>query len=125
MSNLNDLDDQDASKLVDKLKQILAISTDAAEKGSGSHHMIYRLARDCLDMLVFDQVSREMVRKMTHGSADPVVMGYIIPQDVQDLIRSGHLINAIKDMRTLYGLGLKEAKDICERARSELNLYPF
>ncbi len=38
----------------------------------------------------------------------------ILPISIGKYLQQGNLIGAIKEARTLYGLGLKEAKDYCE-----------
>jgi ribosomal protein L7/L12 len=47
--------------------------------------------------------------------APPAQLGGDVPADVQVLLAQGKKIEAIKRVRELTGLGLKEAKDYVER----------
>jgi hypothetical protein len=60
--------DGDASGILRNLQRIMAISNREAISGNGPAHEIYQLARDCRDAMLFDQVSRETLRKL--GASD-------------------------------------------------------
>jgi ribosomal protein L7/L12 len=110
----SDLNDSEASVLWNNLIQIMAISNDMAERGvsNSQAHKIYVLARDCRDLLAFDQQSRQVIKNLTHS--DPVVNGLPLSETVRDFVLRGMKINAIKELRTETGCALKEAKDAVE-----------
>jgi len=115
MDTLNspeDLNNSDAHKLWQNLNRIMTMSHQGAARGDSAHHEIYVLARDCRDMLQFDQVSRDVQARLmqTHDT----VHGVHISTTVQAYARNNRKIEAIKQLRTDSGLGLKEAKDAVE-----------
>ena len=108
----NELDDNDARVLWNKINQIIDLAHSSAQHGSASCHSIYALARDCRDLLVIDQAGREMMRRFQDDST--TVMGLNFPESVQSLARHNRKIEAIKELRVHTGCGLKEAKDAVE-----------
>lgn len=108
----NELDDNDARVLWNKINQIIDLAHAAAQHGSSNCHSIYALARDCRDLLLTDQAGREMMRRLQDNST--TVMGLNFPESVQSLARHNRLIEAIKELRAHTGCGLKEAKDAVE-----------
>jgi len=108
----NELDDNDACVLWNKINQIIDLAHAAAQHGSAHCHSIYAMARDCRDLLLTDQAGREMMRRFQDNST--TVMGLNFPESVQSLARQNYKIEAIKQLRLHTGCGLKEAKDAVE-----------
>lgn len=108
----NELDDNDARVLWNKINQIVDLAHAAAQHGSSNCHSIYAIARDCRDLLLTDQAGREMMRRLQDNST--TVMGLNFPESVQSLARHNRLIEATKELRVHTGCGLKEAKDAVE-----------
>jgi hypothetical protein len=114
MSTLNsasDLSDSESTQLWKKLNEIMQLGDQMATDGASRGHQIYKLARDCRDLLVFDQHSRQVMHKLT---AREEYAGLELDHAVKQLAKSGNKINAIKELRTQTGCGLKEAKDAVE-----------
>ena len=112
LNNVSDLNDSEADQLCRKLTEILELSDLMATEGEGARaHRIYKLARDCRDLLVFDQQSRDVMRKLTVPES---YAGYELSDTVKALIKANRKIEAIKELRTEVGCGLKEAKDAVE-----------
>jgi ribosomal protein L7/L12 len=111
-THLSDLNDNDAGTVLKILQRIITISNHDAMSGNGKAHEIYQLARDARDLMMFDQISRETLRRL--GASTQEFQGVAISDRVVKHIRDGEKINAIKELRTDSGLGLKEAKDIVE-----------
>jgi hypothetical protein len=110
--NLSDLGNEDAALVIRNLQKILDISHREAAGGNGSAHSIYQLARDARDVMLMDQISRETLRRL--GATTQEFQGVTISDRVVKHIRASEKINAIKELRTDTGLGLKEAKDIVD-----------
>lgn len=108
----NELDDNDARVLWNKINQIIDLAHLAAQNSSASCHSIYAIARDCRDLLVIDQAGREMMRRFQDDST--TVMGLNFPESVQSLARLNRRIDAIKELRSHAACSLKEAKDAVE-----------
>ena len=111
-ARLSDLNDNDAGAVLKILQRIITISNHDAMSGNGKAHEIYQLARDARDLMTFDQISRETLRRL--GASAQEFQGVTISDRVVKHIRAGEKINAIKELRSDSGLGLKEAKDIVE-----------
>ena len=121
---LGDLEDNEAQLLLKKILEIMNISNVIAEQGDASAHKIYALARDCRDLMTFDAVSRKTMQQLTHDLVARVeVDGIEIPPAALDWIKKGMKINAIKEVRTHTGCGLKEAKDAVEKYMCNNNLF--
>lgn len=110
-NQISDLSDDESTQLWGKLTEILNMSDQMAQTGSVNGHLIYKLARDCRDLLVFDQQSRDVMRKLTVPES---YAGYELSDTVKALIKANRKIEAIKELRTEVGCGLKEAKDAVE-----------
>lgn len=108
----NELENNDARVLWNKINQIIDLAHAAAQHGSANCHSIYALARDCRDLLLIDQAGREMLRRFQDNST--TVLGLNFPESVQSLARHNRKIEAIKELRIHTGCGLKEAKDAVE-----------
>jgi hypothetical protein len=107
-----DLSDNEADQLWTKLNEIIKLSdTIAGDEGNALGHRIYRLARDCRDLLVFDQQSREVMRKLTQQET---YAGVVLTDTVKALAKTGRKLEAIKELRTQTGCGIKEGKDAVE-----------
>jgi len=121
---LGDLEDNEAQLLLKKILEIMNISNVIAEQGDASAHKIYALARDCRDLMTFDAVSRKTMQQLTDNLVAIVeVDGIEIPPIALDWIKKGMKINAIKEVRTHTGCGLKEAKDAVEKYMWTNNLF--
>lgn len=113
LNNVGDLGNNEADQLCSKINRIIALGDDLAQGGAARGHEIYVLARDCRDLLMFDQTSREMMRRLSCDSSN-TALGISISAHVQNLLRDNQKILGIKELRTETGVGLKEAKDACE-----------
>lgn len=122
MSTLNsasDLSDDESTQLWRKLDEIMLLSDKMAHEGASRGHQIYKLARDCRDLLVFDQHSRQVMRKLT---AQEEYAGLELNDTVKGLVETGRKIDAIRELRTQTGCGLKEAKDAVEEYQRSLGV---
>jgi bifunctional N-acetylglucosamine-1-phosphate-uridyltransferase/glucosamine-1-phosphate-acetyltransferase GlmU-like protein len=109
---VQDLTDDESQQLWTKLNEVIHLSDQMASNESDHRaHRIYKLARDCRDLLVFDQHSREVMRKLTQQES---YGGLVLTDTVKTLARTNRKIEAIKELRTATGCGLKEAKDAVE-----------
>ena len=112
-NDLSNLSDNDFKRLVNLVNEVINISHDVARNGDARGHEIYALSRDARDILILDETSREAMRRLTNSDR-PTMYGVTISKSVEDYVRAGMKINAIKEMRTETALGLKEAKDVVE-----------
>ena len=112
INNFDDLADNEAHTMMKNLGEIMRIADDMARKGVTGAHEVYVIARDSFDMLRYDAVSRDTVRKLTDD--DTRFQGYTVSRDCLLHMKQGGKIEAIKQFRTESGLGLKEAKDWVE-----------
>lgn len=113
-NDYQDLNDTDAQRLWRNISQIIKLADESAEHGSGVNHRIYTLARDCRDLLLMDQTSRETLRRLLNDNGSESVLGLDFPLKVQKLARENRKIEAIKELRAHTDCGLKEAKDAVE-----------
>lgn len=113
IQSLADLTDDDARTVLNSLRDIILLSSEIAVTGNGNGHKIYQLARDARDAMLFDQISRDTIRRLSKGSG-VVINGVVISDEVMEHAKAGRKINAIKQLREETMLGLKEAKDIVE-----------
>lgn len=113
--NIEQLEDKDSQLLWQNLHKIMELSDRVCQEAAGDSHRlchdIYRLARDCRDLLVFDQVSRETMAKLT---AVDKYAGLQLDIVVKDLVHRNLKVDAIRELRRQTGCGLKEAKDAVE-----------
>lgn len=107
-----DLNDVDSQALWRAINTVLQGSHEMARKGFTGAHEVYVAARDARDLLVFDQTSRETMRRLSQP--DNRFCGIEVGPTAQDFVRRGRKIDAIKEVRTQTGCGLKEAKDAVE-----------
>jgi ribosomal protein L7/L12 len=120
--SLHDLTEGDAQDLARIMAQIKQLGESLAEEGHTRGFQIYKMARDGMEILCFDRISRDAIAKL--AAASRMFRGHVIDDQVEKHIRSGQMIDAIKHLRMLTGLGLKEAKDWCEAYRSHLGIAP-
>ena len=110
--NIEQIDDKDSQLLWQNLHKIMELSDRVCQEAGGDSHRlchdIYRLARDCRDLLVFDQVSRDTMATLT---AVDRYAGLELDIVVKDLVRRNLKVDAIRELRRQTGCGLKEAKD--------------
>ena len=123
MNALHELTEGDVNDLSRILIEIKNIGEAQAENSNSKGFRIYKLARDGLEILAFDRISRDTLAKLTTGQ--PMFQGYAVTEVVLDHIKSGRKINAIKEFRGESGLGLKEAKDWVEDYIAKNNLHIF
>ena len=120
--DLGNLSDNDFKRLVHLVNEIIHLSHEGAREGHPRAHDIYALSRDARDILILDETSREAMRRLTNTER-PTMYGVTISKSVEDYVRAGMKINAIKELRTETALGLKEAKDVVEAFASTIT--PF
>jgi hypothetical protein len=120
--DLGNLSDNDFKRLVHLVNEIIHLSHEGAREGQARAHDIYALSRDARDILILDETSREAMRRLTNTER-PTMYGVTISKSVEDYVRAGMKINAIKELRTETALGLKEAKDVVEAFASTIT--PF
>jgi len=120
LTDVSDLSHSEADQLWHKLNAILTLSDQMAEEGAARAHEIYKLARDCRDLIVFDQHSRDIMRKLT---SQDTYAGFHLDAAVKAFAKTGRKIEAIKELRTQTGCGLKEAKDAVEAYMQTLPSY--
>lgn len=121
-NDLGNLSDNDFKRLVHLVNEIIHLSHEGAREGQARAHNIYALSRDARDILILDETSREAMRRLTNTER-PTMYGVTISKSVEDYVRAGMKINAIKELRTETALGLKEAKDVVEAFASTIT--PF
>ena len=122
MTELSDISQRDSRELALNLSRIRDLADGLAALGTASAHEIYKLARDSLEILCWDQISRDTFKKLT-GQRE--FRGYTISDTVDTHIREQRHINAIKELRSNHNLGLKEAKDLADAYRDSIGLAPF
>jgi len=108
-----DMSDNDAHELLKNIIEIMWLSDSAVTRGNSEFFPIYKLARASRDLMTFDALSRNVLKKLGAGE-DLVVHGYLMTPEVMNEIATGRKINAIKELRGATGCGLKEAKDAVE-----------
>jgi len=125
MQDLHSLSEGDATEVARNLARIRQLADDLAQSGAGGAFEVYKLARDTLEILTFDRISRDTLAKLSSGA--DMFQGYKVSPTVLLYMRGGQKINAIKEFRMETGLGLKEAKDWVENYMSvhELTSVPF
>ena len=124
-NELHELTDGDAADLGRILAEIKSLgeALSLREGGSNQAFRIYKLARDGLEILAFDRISRDVLAKLSAGHE--TFQGYVVSDVVLGHMRDNKKINAIKEFRTQTGLGLKEAKDWVEAYISDHKIHPF
>jgi hypothetical protein len=122
INSLDDLDDTDASKLAGLINKIMSLACESASHGSASSHQIYVMARDARDLLLFDAQSRETMQKLATPMR-PIVQGLEISLAVEDYLKTGQKIHAIKQLRLDTGAGLLEAKNAVEAFAESLHSF--
>lgn len=121
MPDLSDLNEFEFLQLANKLEGIIQLASESAQMGNPNAHIIYVMARDCRDLIIFDAVSRETMRKLIQNPF-PTVDGLQFNQAVIDEINSDRKVSAIKELRISTGCGLKDAKNAVERYMTEIGL---
>jgi ribosomal protein L7/L12 len=123
MNSLHDLTEGDAGTLVRMLNQIIEIADEQATQGIAGGYQLYKIARDAREIMMWDNISRETMRKLS--SSVEMFDGYEVTATALGYMRNKQKINAIKEFRTETGLGLKEAKDWVEAymAHKGWNVY--
>ena len=122
MTELSEISQRDSSELALNLSRIRDLADGLAALGTAGAHEIYKLARDSLEILCWDQINRDTFKKLT-GQRE--FRGYTISDTVDTHIREGRHINAIKELREEHGLGLKDAKGIADAYRDSIGHAPF
>jgi len=118
MNELGELTVLETKDIVRGLNQIITVSDSLAMSGVQGAHEIYRLARDIRETVAFDAVSREALRKLI----DPreYFREILVTDVVDEMVKNGQYIQAIKQIRETHGLGLKEAKDWVDAYKEHL-----
>jgi len=116
-----DMTGNDINTVLKNLDSIMNTADKLIEAGAAvtSLHHIYKLARDSRDIMTWEKIGLDVLKKLSEPD-EIVVDGVTVPYLVKELISAGQFIDAIKELRSSSGLGLKEAKDICEIVRSEM-----
>lgn len=112
VNDLHEMTEGDAADLGRTLAEILRLGESVAETGSVTGFRIYKLARNALEIMAFDRISRDTLAKLTSGRE--TFQGHEVSEVVLGYMKNNLKINAIKEFRTETGLGLKEAKDWVE-----------
>jgi len=124
MNELHAMTEGDVDMLARSLTRIKRLGEDMAMDGSARGFEIYRTARDALEVLAFDRISRETLAKISAGRE--IFQGHEVSEIVLGFIKNNQKINAIKEFRGESGLGLKEAKDWVEAYMHKHGLHqPF
>lgn len=124
-AKIENLTNADADKLVENLSKIMRIAekqlfSTEPNLAYNTIFVTYKLARDSIDLLTFDAVSRDVVRKLTGQEALvvnlPSIGAVTVPDELLSYIRNrnNHKIDCIKETRHVLGMGLKDAKDLVE-----------
>jgi hypothetical protein len=122
VTSLHEMTEGDSADLGRCLVEIKEVGERMALEGSASAFRIYKLARDGLEILAFDRMSRDVLAKLSAGHE--TFQGYRVSDLVLNHMRNNQKINAIKEFRSETGLGLKEAKDWVEAYAREHCLLP-
>ena len=112
MNDLHAMTEGDVDTVARNIARIKAIADEMAGEGVSQAFDIYKLARDTLEILAFDRISRDALTKL--GAGDEQLQGHKVTKQVLEFIKNSQKINAIKEFRMETGLGLKEAKDWVE-----------
>lgn len=121
-NKVHEMTDGDANDVARILAEIKNIGESLIESGNVRAFRIYKLARDGLEILAFDRISRDVLAKLSAGHE--TFQGYVVSDVVLGYMRNNQKINAIKEFRTESGLGLKEAKDWVEAYIDKHNIHP-
>lgn len=114
INQLLELEDTEAMAVARGLSLIMKIANDMAEEGSADAFRIYRTARDALELMSMDRISRMTLKKLADAGGQETFQGWPVTDAVKHFIGRGEKINAIKQFRHETGLDLKEAKDWVE-----------
>ena len=124
MNELHQMAEGDVNTLARALARIKRLGEDMAMDGSARGFEIYRTARDALEVLAFDRISRETLAKISSGRE--TFRGQEVSEIVLGYMKNNQKINAIKEFRGESGLGLKEAKDWVEAYMHQHGMgHPF
>jgi ribosomal protein L7/L12 len=123
MNALHDLTEGDADEVARNVSRIMKVADDMAQDGNARAFELYKLARDTLEILAFDRISRDTLAKISSG--DERFQGWTVSNIVKGHMQANQKINAIKEFRSESGLGLKEAKDWVEAYMSEHGMSTF
>lgn len=111
MNPVSDLSDSESTQLWEKLTEIMHVSDQMAIGGAAPGHAIYKLARDCRDLLIFDQQSREIMHKLTDQE---LFQGLKLSDDIKHLAAGGQKNIAIQDLCNQTGCSVRRAKEAVE-----------
>lgn len=124
MAEIHEMTEGDANTVAQSLARIMKMANDMAETGNPQGFRIYKTARDALEIMAFDRVSRDALAKLSSGRE--TFQGWIVTDLVMGYMRNNQKINAIKEFRGESGMGLKEAKDWVEAYMKEKGMdRPF
>jgi len=123
MNQLHSLTEGDVNEVVRNVSRIMREADVMAAQGSANHFEIYKLARNTLEILAFDRISRDTLARLSVGAE--MFQGYTVTDTIKGYIKNSQKINAIKEFRMESGLGLKEAKDWVEAYMTQHLPDPF
>lgn len=121
MNELHEMTEGDVDMLVRSLTRIKRLGEDMAMDGSARGFEIYRTARDALEVLAFDRISRETLARLNGRSEPEMFQDYVVQPGVAAFLLNDELIHAIKAFRKEYPeTDLKTAKHWCDAYREHL-----
>jgi ribosomal protein L7/L12 len=123
MNQLHTLTEGDVDEVGRNISQIMHAADAMAAAGVSQAFEVYKLARNALEILAFDRISRDALAKL--GQGHEMFQGYRVTDTVKNYMLASQKINAIKEFRTESGLGLKEAKDWVEAYIQHHNIRPW
>ena len=99
MNDLHAMTEGDVDTVARNIERIKAIADEMAGEGVSQAFDIYKLARDTLEILAFDRISRDALTKL--GAGDEQFQGHKVTKQVLEFIKNSQKINAIKEFH--YG----------------------
>jgi ribosomal protein L7/L12 len=120
MDALHEMTEGDVAEVARNLARIMRMADEMAQEGNTRAFEMYKLARNGLEILAFDRISRDTLAKISNGNEH--FQGWEVSNVVLGYMRNNQKINAIKEFRNETGLALKEAKDWVEAYMSKHGL---
>lgn len=108
MNDLHTMTEADANTVARNVASIKEIADDLTAQGISQAFEVYKLARDTLEILAFDRISRDTLAKL--GAGNQEFLNYTVSDQTQHYMETGQKIAAIRQFRAETGLGLMEAK---------------
>jgi ribosomal protein L7/L12 len=118
--------DRRENEMTDLLLQTLALA-NALKAHGGLSYCVSRannIARDLLEEIVRETESVKPTSRYDVALADNSMFAYYtLTKEERKLILDGSFIDAVKSVRADRGIGLKEAKDVCDGFRDKHMVY--